>query len=170
MIHVYQNFLSEQLLQDIRAYLDQKIVSESPVWYSNVSWNNSVVKNSGNIMITQMAEFKNQLLPYYRGLGDKFQNCDIWPQLFVWSRGAYLPWHDDHGRDFASTIYLNKQWDPDDGGIFLYKDTADAIRGELPEYNKMVINDSKLEHHVTMIANMAKTHRISIQIWGKYQA
>ena len=55
-------------------------------------------------------------------------------------------------------------WDENDGGIFLYKENNE-IKGILPEYNKIIVNNKFLEHSVSMIVPTAEHPRVTMQIF-----
>lgn len=88
-------------------------------------------------------------------------------QYYEWHRGSYIPWHHDYNYDFGATIYLNKEWDVEDGGIFFYTKTGDVsdLKCIYPKYNTLVLNDSKEQHHVSLVNYHSKTERKTIQIW-----
>lgn len=52
------------------------------------------------------------------------EHDDLTIQHYVWMRGAAISRHDDYHVKFGATIYLNKDWNIDYGGIFLWKDQA----------------------------------------------
>lgn len=45
----------------------------------------------------------------------------------MWHKLSFIPWHSDKDSydavRFAATLYLNKEWDDNWGGLFLYKKT-----------------------------------------------
>lgn len=88
----------------------------------------------------------------------------------VWQPLTALNWHDDADYTFGATIYLNEEWDIDNGGIFLYQEKEDEgtnhIKALVPKKNTMVINDKKEFHAVTPVAYEIKEPRLSIQIFG----
>lgn len=166
MISVQQNFLPVALLNEIISLKDEAIKSHSAKWYTSLSWPENVRLCSGTICILSLEEYISAFKAFYVAFDDKYQNYDFMVQLNVWTPGSYIPWHKDGSKDFASTIYLNADWDVNAGGIFLYKDHKGDIRGEFPEFNKMVVNNNQVEHHVTMIPHSAKEDRVTIQVWG----
>lgn len=48
-----------------------------------------------------------------------------------WLAGSAVEWHHDGGR-IASTFYMNDDWDADDGGFLIYKDSEDNIMRAIP--------------------------------------
>lgn len=105
------------------------------------------------------------------------QHCppeeDISIHFNVWQPLTALNWHDDANYTFGATIYLNEEWDIDNGGIFLYQEKKDVgtnhIKALVPKKNTMVVNDGKEFHAVTPVAYEIKEPRLTIQIFaGKF--
>lgn len=92
----------------------------------------------------------------------------LYIQFHVFQYYAGVAVHDDGDRKFGATIYLNKHWDANWGGIFLWKENEDdeVLKGILPKQNMMVLNDERQMHLVTPISPDCKEPRCSIQIWG----
>ena len=59
-----------------------------------------------------------------------------------------MKWHFDN-TVLGSIIYLNKEWDINDGGLFMYKLDNGQILAEVPEYNKMLLDYGNCEHAVS---------------------
>jgi Rps23 Pro-64 3,4-dihydroxylase Tpa1-like proline 4-hydroxylase len=92
----------------------------------------------------------------------------LYMQFHVFQYYSGVAAHDDGTRTFGATIYLNKDWDVNWGGIFLWKENEkdEILKGVLPKPNMMVLNDETQIHMVTPISPDCKEPRISIQIWG----
>ena len=92
----------------------------------------------------------------------------LYLQFHVFQYYSGVAVHNDGDRKFGATIYLNKEWDANWGGIFLWKENQndDLLNGVLPKPNMMVLNDEKQIHMVTPISPDCKEPRCSIQIWG----
>jgi Rps23 Pro-64 3,4-dihydroxylase Tpa1-like proline 4-hydroxylase len=58
-------------------------------------------------------------------------------------------------------------WDPDDGGLFLWRDELNNLNVIEPEYNKMIFNSNKISHSVTMITPFSEQLRYTVQIFFK---
>lgn len=105
--------------------------------------------------------------------------------FYIWQPYSGISKHTDYGYAFAATIYLNRFWDINWGGTFLYYNKeVDVNNFELnekymydhenwkviiPEFATMVLNDSQYMHLVTPIAATCPDLRCTIQIWGSYQ-
>jgi len=75
-------------------------------------------------------------------------------------KDSYIPWHEDMKHFFVLTTYLNKEWEFDWGGAFLYIDGKSDNRFLYPEYNTAVrygrelSADKYISHSVTKIAEL----------------
>ena len=39
---------------------------------------------------------------------------------YLWGPGSYIPWHSDEVYSSAFSIYMNENWNYEDGGLFQY--------------------------------------------------
>ena len=93
--------------------------------------------------------------------------CEIVTQYYVWQPHSGIAMHDDSGRRFGATIYLNETWHPNSGGWFIWEDKDTREWNTiLPTKNTMVLNTSKEKHLVTSVAPDGFAIRVTIQIWG----
>lgn len=90
---------------------------------------------------------------------------DISVKFYAWQKNSGISWHRDAHAKFGATIYLNEQWDINDGGLFVYEDGG-MLKAHLPTFNTMVINDNQTSHMVTPVSPFAKHDRYTIQIFG----
>ena len=162
---IIENFLNETLISNINDYV--KNSDRNQYWYSNSKWNKDIVKNSGLVTILPIQKFSKELTDSFILYDKKFENYSFCFQYYEWHRGSYIPWHDDHCYDMGATIYLNKEWDVEDGGIFFYTETGytSDLKCIYPKYNTLILNDSNELHHVSLVNYHAKTERKTIQIW-----
>ena len=84
-------------------------------------------------------------------------------QIYAWHKGSGISVHDDGGR-YGATIYLNKNWDINWGGLFVWDDGED-LRAHCPTYNSMVINTMEEDHLVTQISHLCPEIRYTLQMW-----
>jgi hypothetical protein len=82
-------------------------------------------------------------------------------QLF--SRNSFVPWHGDDKYLFTVTVYLNKEWDINFGGLFIYEENKE-LKCLLPKYNTAV-NFIPPMGHTTSATNINATLRESLQIF-----
>ncbi len=84
----------------------------------------------------------------------------------LFSRGAFIPWHDDHSYMHTVTIYLNEIWSEDWGGAFLYKKPTNFldIACIYPKQNLAVSFKPPL-YHSTTLTTINAPFRESLQIF-----
>ena len=141
MIKIIKKFLPQDLLVEILQYAQNS--KNLHIWRTNLtSWNNTIVQKGHQVAILKLDDFSKRLKSLYeeKGLIDNHMKA-------------------------ASTIYLNDLWDPDDGGLFLWKDQKNKLHVEAPEENKMIFNSSSVPHAVSMITPDSSSLRLSIQIF-----
>jgi hypothetical protein len=172
MIKTYTNVLDEHLIENVINYF--KSILDAPVWSSSIGWGQDLCLTSSNtlthgILDTNLKkEIKNSI--------EKILNIDFDKEklnftlcIYVWSGGSYITWHSDECYPYNGTIYLNEEWDSDNGGVFLYKDNqTKQIKGVEPTYNSMVVNfatdtDPHNEHCVTCILPGTIKKRLTLQ-------
>ena len=75
-------------------------------------------------------------------------------------------WHTYDVDYCGMTFFMNADWNPNDGGFFIWKNRWEGTVGEFvePIANRLIINPNDLPHAVTQITNKEIT-RHSIQIF-----
>jgi Rps23 Pro-64 3,4-dihydroxylase Tpa1-like proline 4-hydroxylase len=80
-------------------------------------------------------------------------------------KNAGINWHADSHVSYGVTYYINKRWNPDWGGEFMFK--ADGNHGYLPVVsNSLVIIKTPMFHKVNPVLS-SFIPRISIQSFIK---
>lgn len=163
---LYRNFLSSSLLKELQ--YDVKVQLTQPVFRTTASWpDNLVAAFSGDALITPVqGELRKRLYLEMQAKLDfiDFTKYDIGIMYQVWNRGSGISWHNDANHKMAFTIYLNDEWDYNNGGIFLYED-ANEVKALCPTCNTGVLNDKHTRHMVTHVGQLIKEQRKSIQVW-----
>ena len=166
-MRVIEDFISEELVKKIDSIIHSNIGDYK--WSTNLFWKRGVVENS-NFFVTyplhKHKEIYDELKDSICSIVDPSLSCEEF--LFnytIFTSGAYIPWHDDGSTFFAATIYLNENWNSEDGGLLLYKREDDEIVAIVPKYRRIVVNNLRCEHHVTMVCPHAKQYRTTIQVW-----
>ena len=165
--NVISNTLREKCVDEIRNN-SQKKVWES----SSLIWNRNIRNNiSGSCIICEVsevltAELSNSIIKYL----PKHEKIAF--QFCIWQADAGVSLHDDGEYRFGATIYLNKHWNIDWGGIFLWYDTkqdfhSGNVKGFVPRDKTMILNDEKQLHLVTPVSASSPDFRMTIQIRGK---
>jgi len=172
MIKQYKNVLDEQLIENIMEYF--KSMLDRDVWSSSSGWDQNLSLISTNTLTHRIT---NKILKkeIKRGIEEVInvnfdeENLDFSPSIYVWSGGSYITWHPDKCYPYNGTIYLNEEWDTNDGGVFLYKENnTNEIKGIEPTYNSMVVNSATEEdphnsHCVTCIVPGTIKKRVTLQ-------
>lgn len=172
VIKQYQNVLDKELIENIMEYFKSMLGKD--VWSSSSGWDQNLSLISSNTLthiIKDKILYKQIKSSIENALNLNFEkeNLEFIPSIYVWSGGSYITWHPDYIYPYNGTIYLNEEWDTNDGGIFLYKDNpTNEIRGIEPEYNSMVVNYATEEnphnfHCVTCIVPGTIKKRVTIQ-------
>lgn len=172
MIKIYNNVLNEDLIKNVMDYF--KSILDENVWASNIAWDQNLSLISSNTLTHRISnnflkkEIKNNIEKIIDVNFDK-EELSFAPFIYVWSGGSYITWHNDNYYPYNGTIYLNKEWNSDDGGVFLYKNNqTKEIKGIEPIYNSMVVNsatenDPHNSHCVTCIVPGTIKKRVTIQ-------
>jgi hypothetical protein len=172
MIRTYNNVLDEHLIKNIMDYF-RSILREG-VWGSNIGWDQNLGLISSNTLthiISNKFLEKKIKSSIEKALNVNFEKEKLTfvPSIYVWCGGSYITWHQDNFYNYNGTIYLNEEWDSNNGGIFLYKDNqTKEIIGIEPCYNSMVVNsaietDPHNSHCVTCIVPGTIKKRVTIQ-------
>ena len=172
MIRTYNNVLDEQLIKNVMDYF--KSIMGADVWGSSIGWDQNLSLISSNTLTHRISnkslekEIKSSI---ETALDVDFEKEELTfvPSIYVWGGGSYITWHSDDCYPYNGTIYLNEEWDSNDGGVFLYKDSkTNEIKGIEPIYNSMVVNSATEEdphntHCVTCIVPGTIKQRVTIQ-------
>lgn len=167
MIKIYRSFLEDKFLNKLKIKLNEKMNNLNPIWTSNLGWDSKIVKSSSPILIHQIKDQEdiNYICDRYKKIKYKFRDLTVC--FYYWPKGSYIPFHNDNHPRYqsGSTIYLNKNWEPDWGGFYLWKDNDNKYHAELPEYNKMILNDCFTFHGTSLVSNDALEARMTLQIF-----
>lgn len=134
---------------------------------SNFHWSPLIRKSSAVVLVRDYDDAISHLILGSLAKKGIVTNQKYYVMNYAWTRLSYIPWHDDRTHTEAITIYLNQEWELDWGGLFLYKDEKDAIRGFSPKYNCGLKNLSKVMHSTTPVSLDAPEPRFTIQIFPK---
>ena len=164
---VYREALSPKLVQSCIDELNDKIKtggwqSSQQVWPDdvmvNVTGSTLIAEPSADLVKRLEKELKSKL-PASDKIGYRFH---------VWQKNSGLSLHTDADHKWAATLYLNKTWYANYGGIFLWFTLGGKkLNAEMPEFNMLVVNDAHEAHMVTTLgANILPEDRYTIQIFG----
>ena len=166
MIRIIDNFLDETLLENVFSFIS--LNCNRNVWRTSLSWNQDIVLDSNIVQLLPLTENSIQ-----KRLEDKYTEMssltgkytDFSFHVYIWPKLTYIPFHTDGHTSFASTIYLNKKWSKDYGGLFLYEKNEELLAVE-PRYNRCIINPNAILHGTSMTTFNAPP-RITIQVFAK---
>lgn len=135
--------------------------------WTNLIWDTKLQKNSSLTFVVPTPELNDTLSKLFAKVDKKFEGVPLESQFCVWGRGSTIPFHNDQHVAFGATIYLNKNWNIEDGGLFLWKDhNTHELFVVNPVYNLCVINDLHEEHHVSVVNYAVDTPRLTLQVWA----
>ena len=164
---IYRTVLSDNTLQAIDQ--EQQNLTLQPQWQSSaLHWQNVLLEGiDGECLSTEVSSnLKELILNDIAKLLPPTSNLMI--QHYLWMRNSGIAWHEDSHKKFGATIYLNKEWHVNWGGIFLYavenRSPQDELKAVFPAHNTMIVNDLQEYHAVTPVN--VKVVRTTLQIWG----
>jgi hypothetical protein len=145
----------------------RKSLSESSEFQrSNFHWEEGIRKSSAAVLVRDIEPVLSGLVLdklLERGV---IEHRGYHVMNYAWTRLSYIPWHDDGHVGDAVTIYLNDVWEPDWGGLFLYKNRADQIFGHAPSFNCGLRNKGTLPHATTPVSLDAPEPRFTLQLFS----
>lgn len=170
--------LHDNILEPIFAkhlFIDslKKFTTGERIWSSSYHWMGLEMQKSNPWYIRDYEELEASLI--LNTLREKGiitnQNREYSVMNYVGTRSSYIPWHDDGAWDEAVTIYLNEYWQPNWGGMLLYKNNFEdqKLFGYEPRFNTAIQqkqgSGTGIQHSVSMISNHSECPRISIQVF-----
>ena len=168
MIKVFKNFIPKSLVSEINLFTQSH--AKNNVWsISNLTYSPDLVEASTPIFCMSLHEnIVKKITKLYTKKFKEFKNKTFNMDYKIYSPNSYITWHGDDEYIAGSTIYLNREYYENDGGIFLYRDEKNDIRGLEPTYRSMVLNyKDKNRHCVTAISPKPRFLRETIQIFIK---
>jgi hypothetical protein len=163
----FNNFLDPKLINEIEAYVDASIKAPEPRWKTSLWWGPKIQRATSPVPILLLPD--NLTIPIHQtlkekaGLTWKKSAPPQQSQYYLYPPGGYIGWHDDSKYEFASIIFLNTVWNINWGGLHLYEDLEGlGIRGEVPTFNKCLINGGGVPHGVSALTPDAPWRRVII--------
>lgn len=163
---ILEEFLDENALE-LCSFHFQKIIDREARGWTNASWSKDLNKNSSLVFITHFKELTDYIHSKLSSFNSWFLYSEVKVTYCIYGPGSKLNLHDDSIHRYAGTIYLNQNWDIEDGGLFMYRPKiSKKFEIIVPTFNTAVINVESELHQVTQISPAAKQLRHSIQFWG----
>jgi len=145
---IYNDFFDSDCLKYIEEQIERsKNTASLRTSYPSYNWPNYIIQDSTPVIIYDMYDADILLNRLEEVMEIK---NPVTFMIYYWPVGSYIPWHNDAHATWTATLYCNKIWDMDWGGLFLYKE-EDKILAEVPEWNKLIIQTDKAWHSTTPI-------------------
>jgi len=161
MLNYYPNFLDINLIDSIEKYVEKNFSLST--WKSSLFWSNDIRHSSALVQILPLPHIEKELRPYYSKILPEIQKLHMKIYYYIWPPLSYIPFHSDGHTSIASTIYLNKEWNIDQGGLFLYN-KKNKIYAIPPIFNSCIINNNHVTHSTTLTTTNAP-YRRTLQIF-----
>jgi hypothetical protein len=170
----YIDFLPESLADEIYSVGNDIMrgrYSEKVNFWTNYLWDESIIQDSAVVICIRLPEkfledIQNVLSA--KGIFDKDTDVPLThsksAMIYVWTKDSYIPEHADGIYSKAVTIYLGRNWNYNDGGLFHWQDKNKNTWNVItPDFNKAVVNNAGYNHGVTPVKS--KNFRITLQIF-----
>jgi hypothetical protein len=163
---LHKNVLNSETILLFRKELSNNL--NKKCWaVSSLFWHDDLLRGiQGSCIASNLPELvENKIINDIKELVPPCNKLLI--QCYVWGKNAGIAIHNDHSYKFGATIYMNDDWNINDGGIFLWKpNRKEEYKVIIPEFNNMVLNDNREFHMVTPVSPYITSPRVTIQIWG----
>lgn len=164
-ISVHDDFFESSLLNDIVKHSTTIPKVRGRMMFSNMTWEQNVVHDSTPVLIHPLPEQESLhgriLAAVQDKLGLKPDSNSI--LFYYWPTYSYIPWHNDGMYKAGITVYLNKHWSKDDGGLYLYEEHS-KIHAIVPKHNLCLVQTGGVLHSTTPVLPRGKLRR-TLQMW-----
>lgn len=162
---IYKDFLSPE---DLNIVIKESISifnSKETRYLTNFTlWEDYIVKDSNVVLIYPLTPNNSKS---YNLISKQTQTqFNLIPEnimFYYWTSGSYIPWHNDGHTKQAGTLYLNKNWDEEWGGLYLAKETNKQHIIH-PEYNSFTLQFDNMKHSTTPTTKFAPL-RVTTQLF-----
>jgi hypothetical protein len=166
---IIKNVLSEDLYRDIIS--EFKSFVHIPVWTSSIlNWEGGLKVGLHGSCLSSVIPDKTKKRLEKEISAHLPEYDELLCQYYIWQQFSGISWHDDTNHKFGATIYLNQEWHPNYGGLFIWFDNESNIDDVhhviCPSKNTMIVNDNNEYHMVTPVNTVIPDMRCTIQIWG----
>lgn len=169
MIRYHENVLDPRFIDELDKFVQAK--KDKKEWQTNLFWPEYIIKSSTVVPVLSLDHvdtIRNYLREVYNKILPESSKHKMEINYYLWPPLSYIPFHDDSHKLIASTIYLNKTWDINHGGFFMYLENHnyhhENYKSIPPKYNSCVINDNKIKHGTTL-TTMDAPIRKTLQIF-----
>tara|TARA_R100001443_G_scaffold96313_1_gene103116 strand:- start:831 stop:1397 length:567 start_codon:yes stop_codon:yes gene_type:complete len=161
----HTNVLPNKLIKEIKTYVQDTVQDKR--WQTSYHWPEFIRRTPyiPILSLDQNLSIYNQVRKIFSKLFPPSKKFGMQVNYYRWPPHSYIPMHDDGHRVAAATIYLNKEWYPNWGGLFLYKREEDPqINTFFPSYNCCVINNNQILHGTSAVTSEAQD-RETVQVF-----
>ena len=119
---IYNNILSNSLMDECLLELADK--RNYMCWgLSDFTWDSKLLVGvTGVCAMTFVSdEIKAKMVTELSTINPLFSKYELATQFYVWNKNSGIAAHNDGVYKFGATIYLNKNWKADYGGIFIWE-------------------------------------------------
>jgi hypothetical protein len=158
----YDNLLSPEILEKL--YIFTRLGNQ-PTRTNFFNYDYSVIGTSNAIFCFDLTEdLKQEVLNELTKKGVfSATPKKVVTYLHLFSRGSFIPWHNDYNYKYTGTIYLNKEWNKNLGGLFIYED-GEELKCIEPKFNSGIFFEPPMGHTTSLTAINAPL-RESLQIF-----
>jgi hypothetical protein len=174
------NALTAEVLDAVFNYIEPQ--KKQFRWGSNILvWSPELTVGSGAVLTHMLPEGLTSSIYINlvdQGILDRIPKNKV-AMFYAWLPGSSITWHADYIDKQSMTIYLNRNWNPDHGGYFCWKDWGGDLqkhsyesppkecRMRMPEYNHYV-HMTEAEWHTTTITAVVAPPRLTLQMFFDY--
>ena len=135
---------------------------------SNFEWDRNIVRASAPVLVRDFHPMAARFILSDLNANGIIEGYGYDVMNYAWCPLSYIPWHNDGHVDCAATVFLNEHWDPNWGGLFLYRESEETqIKAFAPSFNSGFRNDGHIRHATSMVAMDAPEPRFTLQIFAK---
>ena len=148
MVKIYKDFFDLDCLEYIEEQIERsKRTSNLRASYPTINWGPMIIQESAPVLIYDMVD-PDILLKRLKEIYPTEKNIHL--MIYYWPVGSYVAWHPDDHVEMTATVYMNRYWSRDWGGLFLYEENG-KILAEVPEWNKLVLQSPPVPHASTAL-------------------
>ena len=162
----FDDFLPEDLYVETYETAKYLLTQGHNLFCTNNWWDKTIVEDSFPVLIHNI-DRSSKLFFNLKKIIESKTDCLVQENnlmLYYWTRFSYIPWHQDYLDKNGFTLYLNKDWDKNYGGYFLYREpqNEEEIKAIIPKKNFAILQKGGV-HHTTTPVNFNGQIRYSLQ-------
>jgi hypothetical protein len=175
---IREDAISEGLCDEIRSWALSKVFGRDQkdpvVFWTNLGWDPGIAKDSTPVICIKLLDsLRDRVQKELQDIGvidlEKHltfeENDNSGCIVHVWTHNSYIGEHADPGRSKTLTLYLNREWSFDEGGIFNWYDKESSEwKLIVPKFNTLVENSGGILHSTTPVKSNRQL-RVSLQMF-----